>query len=179
MAREEARARVIEDGTTRVNAEVIEGTTYDELTVHDEDVYDAVNAVPLGGNLDPYFYTSKTAIVLGDTETELVTLTFDGVLQSVNINFDRTDVEVVLYVDSLEVFRADLADLNDSAIYDMGIPNQAGGASPGFIGVSNSGKHLQMALDSKVETNIELKAKRTSANTTNMKGIIVFYREYP
>jgi hypothetical protein len=166
-------------GIVGENANIASVNSDNEVLTHDAHIIDAVNAIPIGGNLDPKFYTSKTEITLGDTDTTLATITFDGVLQSININFDKTTVEVVLEVDSTEIFRAELGDLNDTSIYDLGIPNQASGASPGFVGVANSGKHLQMSLDTKIATNVVLKAKRTLGVTTKMKGIIVFYREYP
>jgi hypothetical protein len=58
----------------------------------------------------PRFYTSKTNISISTSDTTLASLSFDGKLDGIVINFSRDTGEVILIVDGTEIFRVDLDD---------------------------------------------------------------------
>ena len=65
----------------------------------------------------PRFYLSDTVIALSETEdTQLVSLDFDGKLDGISLSFNRDDVELVLIVDAVEIFRESLANLKSAPL---------------------------------------------------------------
>jgi hypothetical protein len=122
----------------------------------------------------PKCYGSKTPILLNNsTETTLVSLDFNGQIDAININFDRDDVELVMYIDNeYEMSRAILKDLNDPTLFDFQHESC-------IITMRNNGKHiifLWRTTPPDILSNLTIKAKATSASVTQMITIGIHYR---
>jgi len=71
----------------------------------------------------PRFFTSKTDITVLTTDTLLKSISFDGQLSGISILFDSKEIDVIIEVDSTEIFRVNSEDLDDSNEYRLGIGN--------------------------------------------------------
>jgi hypothetical protein len=136
-----------------------------------QEVIDAISAA--GVYYKANFYSSKTPITLNDTDTTLVSLDYIGQLASLSILFDRDDVEFSLHVDGEEIYRVVLDDLKGT--YDVKVSNNYLRFP---ISVDPNSSHLYMVLTEPayVESNVTIKAKRTTGSTTKMESVIVVYK---
>jgi len=122
----------------------------------------------------PRFYLSDTVVALSETEdTQLVSLDFDGKLDGISLSFNRDDVELVLIVDAVEIFRESLANLKSAATYYF----DTNGIMLFPINVRNDGKQVAFKWDAPadVRQNFTVKAKALKSST-KMKAIAVAYR---
>lgn len=118
----------------------------------------------------PKFYTSKANIGINGSDTQLVSLDFDGQLDGISIAFDKEEVECILIVDGTEIFRVELKDLNNQSEYGMSLSNKNFNVS-----TENSGNQIIFHWSAPVDiiSNLTIKAK----NSSNMYAIMVAYRE--
>ena len=142
----------------------------------------AVDSKVTGGSVSlaryrPRFFTSKTDITILTTDTTLKSLDFDGQLSAISINTTNKQIEIIIEVDSTEIFRVQMADLNDGSEYRL----QIGSDDIHFpIQVDDQGKHFFLRYFNTppdVLTNLTVKAKSFSGGTETMQSIFIVYRE--
>jgi len=125
----------------------------------------------------PRFFTSKSDITILETDTTLKSLDFDGQLSSISINTTNKQIEIIIEVDSTEIFRVEMADLNDGSEYRL----QIGSDDKNFpVQVDDQGKQFFLRyFNTPVDilTNLTIKAKSLSGGTETMQSIFIVYRE--
>lgn len=135
---------------------------------------DAVSRISLPV-FKPRFYSDQSSISVGDTEVLLTTITATAKLDAITAVFDRSEVEFIVIVDGVEIFREILKDLDDTLKYNLGQGN--GQFFP--VKILATGKQIAFNWYSPPDfkTDLVIKAKRTSASPTNKKTICIAYRE--
>ena len=128
----------------------------------------------------PRFSYSKSSIELTpqDTDVTLLDLDFIGHLSAISLNFDNANVEVVVEVDSVEIFRAVLSDINNGTVYDLDAGNPPRFNFP--VATTRSSKHILFNfLDNPagVSANLTIKAQKKVSATVNMLSRMITYKE--
>lgn len=143
-----------------------------------EEIVTAISNIGLSvalARFRPKFAGSESSILVGDSDTQILSINLDGKLDAFSINFDRKDVELSIFVDGTEIFRKNLGKLSDSAYHNLD-----SGAMGEMFGVktANSGKQIILKWTDPVDiiSNITIKAKSTAALTTNCVSYLIAYR---
>jgi len=121
------------------------------------------------------FQTSATDIALPiSTDTTLLTITDEGAVNYVSINFDTVDVEMIIVLDGVEIFRVVMAHLGTPAEYDLDTLE----GNPSSIATSRAKTHFHWRSPQPVyfTTSFVLKAKALAANK-KMLSYLVEWRD--
>lgn len=142
-----------------------------------------VNVTPSGGlevsvsqaAFAPRFSHSKTDQTINQTDTVITSVSGEGELSFIMLNFDNQLTEVYIKVDGLEIFRAILSDIGAPGEYNL----EAGSVGqPVPIFTESSSKQFFMDLrgaGAHFASNFEIGAKGTTANRT-LQAKLIGYR---
>lgn len=162
----------------RVYPRVAIGTQTKEVTTSNFGATESLDVTIHGNTLvdlprfTPKFYASTNEIILSDTQdTQIVSLSYNGQLDYFSLLFDRDDLELILIVDTVEILRISLDDLQDTVKFNL--------LNTEFpITLSANGKQVLFSYSTPVDIqqSFEIKAKSTVASTTKLLSVLVGYR---